>query len=424
MDDDKLEKERRATFQLQGVIAAQSPESGRRTHDALNTICNTIIEAYRVANDASKDRHEKADAIRAVTSLSDDLDWLTKFTAEETYAARLYPNFHEKLQALSEDIANQGKMLKADFQRLEQSLEDFPDVFDLMLGVLENMTEFMKQCHAVEVCRVIDAGKNAYAETENLLNLEFKSNLVDQAKIMSSRCTDFWKSTNNLVRVQDDTNVALITRVENVELLLKQAMPNLILTTKEWLFSDEDPEAKEHQKQAYHDVISCLDEIKKILERVKVKYTSAFDEDATKVSGELAPVDKALNDVLKKVAALRSLPANAPEEDRRIAAEGVPVATKATLAEFDKLHARPDDKASLVSSVKQARDAPDLSDYFGAQDALHDLVEKVKLSQPAIVAPIPIISSAVPFIDEGPQDLLEVAKKMCDALKNLNLTLD
>jgi len=286
------------------------------------------------------------------------------------------------------------------------------------------MTEFLKQCHGSEVCRSIENGKNAYAEVSNLLNLEIRSNLVPQSKLMSQRCTEYFKATQNLVKIQDDENLALHGRVDNVDLLLRKAMPEFILKTKDTIMTDgNQSQSKEVQKQAYHDVVSCLDELTKILERVKVRYTSEFDEDAVKVNTELDALDNAANEVLASVAKLRGLPLDADDETRRVAAEGIPEATKVTLSEMAKLRATPDHKKELVEQVKKARDGS-LPEYFEAADAIPDLMDKVKMSAPQIVAIQPIAQEATTISDSGPRDLLEAAKAMCAALKNLNLKLD
>jgi len=239
---------------------------------------------------------------------------------------------------------------------------------------------------------------------------------------MSQRCTEFYKATQNLVKIQDDENLALHGRVDNVDLLLRKAMPEFILKTKDAVMNDNQPQLKEFQKQAYHDVVACLDELSKILERVKVKYTSDFDEDAVKVNTELDALDRAANDMLASVAKLRSMPLDADDEAKRITAEAVPETTKATLSEMAKLSATPEMKRELVDQVKKARDGT-TPEYFEAVDAVTDLVEKVKLSAPAPVA-IQSIQEAETIDQSGPKDLLEAAKAMCAALKNLNLKLD
>jgi len=305
---------------------------------------------------------------------------------------------------------------------LESDIGSFPDVFECFLAILENMTEFLKQCHASEVCRSIDNGKNAYAEASNLLNLEVKSNLVPQSKLMSQRCTEFFKATQNLVKIQDDENLALHSRVDNVDLLLRKSMPDFILKTKDSVMANSSPQLKEFQKQAYHDVIACLDELTKILERVKVRYTSDFDEDAVKVNTELDALDNAANDVLSAVAKHRGLPDDVDDDVKTVSAEGIPEATKTAISEMTNKKATPEQKREMVEAVKKARDG-NLPAYFEAADAITDLVDKVKISAPPAISIAPL-QEATMISDSGPRDLLEAAKAMCSALKNLNLKLD
>jgi len=375
-----------------------------------------------VANDQSKYRDEKITALRKMTTLDAELDWLQQFVQEESDYCKYYKDLHAKMSEYGEKIMQLLTRCKADLATLEDNIESFSDVFASFLGILENMTEFLKQCHGSEVCRSIDNGKNAYAEASNLLNLEVKSNLVPQSKLMSQRCTEFYKATQNLVKVQDDENQALHARVDNVDLLIKKAMPEFILKTKDAVMNDNQPQLKEFQKQAYHDVIACLDELTKILERVKVKYVSDFDEDAVKVNTELDALDNAANDMLDRVAKLRGMPDDTDDAARRVAAEAIPDATKQTLSEMSKLNAAPDLKREMVEQVKKARDGT-TPEYFEAVDAVTDLVDKVKLSAPTPVSIQPI-QEATTIQESGPRDLLEAAKAMCAALKNLNLKLD
>jgi len=419
----KLEKSRHASFTLRGVIAAKTQESAQRTHDALQRICATIIEAYRIANDQSKFKDEKVAALRKMTSLDGELEWIQSFCKDEEAYCREFKELHSKMAGVSRKIQGLCSQCLADLRNLEHDIECFPDVFEKFLSILENMTEFLKQCHASEVCRSIENGKNAYAEASNLLNLEIRGNLVPQSKLMSQRCTDYFKATQSLVKIQDDENLALHGRVDNVDLLIRKAMPEFILKTKDHIMnSPSSPELKEFQKQSYGDVVSCLDELTKILERVKVKYTSEFDEDAVKVNTQLDALDNAANEVLANIAKYRGMPLDADEDARTVVAEAIPEATKVTLSEMAKLRATPDDKKELIEQVKKARDGT-VPEYFQAQEAVHDLVDKVKLSAPPVISIKPIMAEAISDTD-GPRDLLEAAKAMCSALKNLNLKLD
>jgi len=267
-------------------------------------------------------------------------------------------------------------------------IDSFPDVFDNLLQLLNHMTEFLKLCHAAEVCRAVDFGKAAYNEAYNLLHLEVKSNFVPQAQLLSQRSLEYQGATSNLVKIQEGTNDDLHIRASNAEQILKQVIPKYILESKEYFLSNNNAQYKEAQKHAYDDVISCLDEFTKIVDRIKVKYTNTFDEDSLRINPP-TPIEKAVNDVLQAVSKLRTLPPDMLPEQRHTYHEAVPKTTKAALSEFDNAGATPEDKQDLIRCVKQARDGP-VSDFFSAQEDMGKLVERVQAN--AFIPTIPLIA--------------------------------
>jgi len=342
-----VEKSRQARFTLTGVIAASNEDSAKKTHEALQKICTTIVDSYRVANDGVKSAADKRTAIVSVTKLIPELDWLAKFSRQETDFCKYYEQIYPKLQQLAKTVQNEVKILKADFGRLEVEIDSFPDVFDNLLQLLNHMTEFLKLCHAAEVCRAVDFGKAAYNEAYNLLHLEVKSNFVPQAQLLSQRSLEYQGATSNLVKIQEGTNDDLHVRASNAELILKQVIPKYILESKEYFLSNNNSQYKEAQKHAYDDVISCLDEFSKIVDRIKVKYTNTFDEDSLRINPP-TPIEKAVNDVLQAVSKLRTLPPDMLSEHRQTYHEAVPKTTKAALSEFDNAGATPEDKQDLI----------------------------------------------------------------------------
>jgi len=81
---------------------------------------------------------------------------------------------------------------------------------------------------------------------------------------------------------------------------------------------NNDPQLKEDQKHVYEDLIGCFDEFNRILERIKVKYTNSFNEDAQHGYVSLTPLEKAVREIVQAVSALRSLPSDVSEDDRRV----------------------------------------------------------------------------------------------------------
>jgi len=342
------------------------------------------------------------------------------FVHDETDFCKYYDQILPKLQLLAKTVENEVKMLKADFQTLEDDVSGFPDVFDNLLQLLNHMTDFLKLCHAAEVCRVVDFGKAAYNEAFNLLELDVKSNFVPQAQLLSKRSLDYSRATTNLVKIQEGANEDLQSRVDNADHILKQVIPKFILESKESILSNNNQQLKEGQKHSYDDVISCYDEFSKIVERIKVKYINTFDEDALRINKD-SPLEKSINDVLQAVSKLRTLPPDMLPEERQTYQEAIPRTTKQALVEFDNFGATPEDKQDLIRCVKQARDGP-VADYFHAQDELGKLAEKLR-SASAFIPMIPLVAEPE-TIDDIPGDLLAAAKALCASMKTLNIALD
>jgi len=303
---------------------------------------------------------------------------------------------------------------------LEHDPSGFPDVFDNLLQLLNHMTDFMKQCHAAEVCRAVDFGKAAYSEAFNLLHLEVKSNFVPQAQLLSQRSLEYQNATTNLVKIQEGTNDDLHVRVANAELILKQVIPKFIIDSKEFYLSNNNSQHKENQKHAYDDVITCFDEFSKIVERIKVKYTNTFDEDSLRINPP-TPLEKAVNDVMQSVSKLRTLPSDMLPEQRQTYHDAIPKTTKTAIHELDRAGGDKNDKEELVRCVKSARDGP-LQDFFNAQDDLGKLVERVQANA-AVIPTIPLIAEPE-LIDDTAGDLLAAAKRLCASMKTLNIALD
>jgi len=415
----KLERSKSATFSLEGVIAARTPEAGQRTHDAIQHICEVIIEAYRCANDSSNTIQQKQEAIFAVARLSPDLDALVQFTQDE--AAHCKYAQAAQMNKIAQHVASQVNMLKSDFAMLRTKLEVFNQVFDVMLAVLEQMTDFFKQGHGAEVMHVIDQGKNAYAECNNLLHIEVPSLLVPQGKLVKDRAEDFLKKCENLVRIQEGANQSLQDKIENCGVLMKGSIPEFIVKSRDHLVKMGQPShagCKQAQQAAYNSVISCLDEINRVLDRIKVKYINAFDEDPLKARKELDDLDKAAGALFNNLAKLK-IPARADDPGVLAAAEALPVLTKSTLGAMASAGAPQELQREVVAAVKKARDG-DIPQYFESVQEMENILSRIPTEPEFSISIAPLVTIA----DDGPKDMLEAAKAMCASLKSLNLVLD
>jgi len=401
-----------ATFTFEVVIAGRSPDTGARTHQGLQKVCSTIIDAFRVSNDATKSSNEKKQALLSVSHLEGDLEWLATWTRDETdYCVSFAPQ--PQMSRLADTIATQVSSLRTDMRTLSTNTERFPNVFDVMLSFLESMTEFLKIRHAAEVQVVIEGGKNAYAECNNLYHIEVPSLLVPQGRLMKERTENFHSKCVNLVNIQEASNRVLKARAENVGHLLSSAIPDFIIQSKEYLLNMGDNNYKHRQTEAYNAVISCLDEINKILERVKGKFTNTFEQENPAAEAPLTDLEAAVNNLFNNLAKLR-----VPDEQvRAVAADNVPPATKTVLAALTDRNVPMPEKKQLIENVRDARDGS-IPQYFTSLEAVGEIVQKAQ------TAPLFSIPLSVPTSSAAPGDMLEAAKAMCSALKGLSFSLD
>jgi Asp-tRNA(Asn)/Glu-tRNA(Gln) amidotransferase C subunit len=171
-------------------------------------ICATIIGAFKVVNDPHTSTNEKKQSVIKVTNLRTELDWLVKFTKDETEWCKT-PELNRKMREISKNIEGLVRQLDNDFNQLAYEIDKFKSVFNSLLSVLEQVTDFFKQGHASEVCRVIDNGDDAFVQAKNLLNIEFPNLLVAQSKLLKEKSADYVKKTKALLEIQEEENEKL-----------------------------------------------------------------------------------------------------------------------------------------------------------------------------------------------------------------------
>jgi len=307
-------------------------------------------------------------------------------------------------------------VLKNAFRGLRVDVERFGDVFDTLLALLEEVTAFLRQGHAAECSRVKDSLDNAYAEAKHLAHCEVASLLVDQAKLASTRVNDAWKAIDSLVKVQPGLNDSLVPRVDQVDSLLRKALPELIMRTRDVL--TRGGAGKAEQARAHTGLVACLDELTRIHGQVSANYVNQFDESATRVPLEYDPLESALKGVVKALADLKGAQmTHEPEMIEMQLADLIPEFVKVAIAELAKLGATDADKREFIDAVKKARDG-DIKDFFAAQDKFNEIKDRVK-NKPQI---------QIGLVEDNTvsrsKDLLAAAKDMCSALSKLNIVMD
>jgi len=160
---------------------------------------------------------------------------------------------------------------------------------------------------------------------------------------------------------------------------------------------------------------SCFEEIKRILEAIRVRYTNAFDE--SKADDEEDIIDDPASDLFDTLQAMRT----APEPKRLQATAQLKPQVERLLAILDEKECPPEMKKELLAAIKKAANGS-IPEYFEAMKILEETLNKAKAMQPQ---PLQIAMGNMGIRDRGgPMDLLEAAKRMCAALSSLNITLD
>jgi len=423
LDDelDMLDRSKAATFSLEAVITAKTEESAQKTHDAVKKICSTVISAYEKVKDPYASHEEKREAVHKVATLEPQVAWLVEFSRVETDWCKT-PEVHKKMDHVASTIYACHDQLKSDFHDLKCSNnpDSFMTVFDKILALLEHITEFLRQGHAAEVCRVLDNGAYAHAEAKNMNELELPHLLVQQSRNLKDRVKDFLGKTHKLITIQEAQNKGLKERISNVELVLDGHITGFILRTKDHLLNPSQPELKAQRTHEYEEVKSCLQEIERILQRIKAKYSNLFEEGALQIDQDLDDLDQSAYDLMNTLAQLHVPATTAELENTKLAAaKAIPQKTQEVLSVMAQAGADPELKKELVGAVKKGRDGG-LPEYFDACEILENCVRKSHVAPPLQLSiPIGEPAKAVKQVD-----MLEAAKRMCAALKGINLALD
>jgi len=246
--------------------------------------------------------------------------------------------------------------------------------------------------------------------------MEFANLLVAQAKLNKDRIEDYLKKIKALLYIQADENEKLRTKYTITAELINDTTPNFILATKDYLV-DKSKESKARQTELYNVTVSCLDELKRILEQIRVRYTNAFDEQREPLDDEI--LDDPASDLFETLAAIRSPEKTEPEKAPLAAL--IRPQTQNLLKAMDEKQCPVELKQEALGAIKKARDGS-VPEYFDAIRTLEDTLAKARNLQPS---PLQISIGALTINDKGgPRDLLEAAKRMAAALSSLNVTLD
>jgi len=181
-----------ALFTFRGVIAARTVESAKSMRHHLEHMCDIVITTYRYCMDKGKESPEVVEKLKDIVQVQPDVAYFVEFCNEETETCAREAS-KIKLHALNARIQEITTGLPQDFQAIKNDASVYERIFDKLLSLLENVSEFLKEGHKVEVGRVLDVAYEAVSETKALRDLVDDLNLVPQAQVTSRKCLDLFK---------------------------------------------------------------------------------------------------------------------------------------------------------------------------------------------------------------------------------------
>jgi len=175
---------------------------------------------------------------------------------------------------------------------------------------------------------------------------------VAQAKLLKERTDDYLKKTRALLYIQEDQNEALRKKFKTVEELLEATSPEFIVASRDHLMSmgqSDHADKKAYQKEQYDVVYSCLEEIKRILEAIKVRYINMFLEG--RAEDEEDVLDDPASDLFETLRILRS---PIPEEQKLQAAQNIKPQVQEVLKILEEKGCPMEMKQELLAAIKSS----------------------------------------------------------------------
>ena len=82
-------RRRVATFSFKGVVAARNRDQARAMRNAVEHMCTTIIDTYRVCMDQAKTTEDKSSKLQEIVAVEPDLKFILGFVREEANACKV-----------------------------------------------------------------------------------------------------------------------------------------------------------------------------------------------------------------------------------------------------------------------------------------------------------------------------------------------
>jgi hypothetical protein len=199
---------------------------------AMEHLSQVVISTYKVCMDQSTPLATKHAKLAEITSVEADLITIGEFTRDETANCKV-ERCKVKMQALASSLEADCKAIREEFHIMRNDPHIYQKIFDGLLRVLENTTQFLREGHGVEMARVLDGAVEALSSVKAVRDASTEDELVDLGAAASRQCLDLLRAAKRLLAPQEETLKTLSPRLDAAHLLMQTSLPSFLQRCKE-----------------------------------------------------------------------------------------------------------------------------------------------------------------------------------------------
>lgn len=251
MDDKLSGRKRVATFSFKGVVAGRTVDEAMKARTAMENICKIVIHTYKSCMNQEISAEDKLNELHKITAVEPDLRVLYLFVDAETKACTV-ERVKMKMEDLFNEIDKDFHILMEEFCLIRNDPHLYYKVFDGIINMITNITEFFKEGVFVEQARMLDLAYDTVKVVRSARDATNVDSLVELGREATEKCLNLvkyvldigyiwnnnnltfllkYRCTKKLVSAQE-SNEMLSTRVDSAHLILMSALPSFMRKSK------------------------------------------------------------------------------------------------------------------------------------------------------------------------------------------------
>lgn len=200
--------------------------------NAMEHLSGVVISTYKVCMDQSTPIAMKHSKLSEIVSVEPDLVVICDFMRDETNACK-----HERVKSRMLQIANSVdadcRAIREEFNILRSDAHMYQKIFDGLLRVLDNVTNFLKEGHNVETQRVLDVAQEAVIAVKAVRDASNEDELVELGSTASRLSLDLLRAAKRLIAPQESTMQTFSPRLDSAHLLMQTSLPSFLQKCKD-----------------------------------------------------------------------------------------------------------------------------------------------------------------------------------------------